>query len=381
MSESRPSHDLTTTITANGLILAILAYAGLLLALHPDLYYRSVQEDEYLEWATFWSFVLASGAFLAAAWRSYREQARLPFFLPGLALFCAFVAMEEISWGQRLLGYRPPAYLLEHNFQQEMNVHNVVDDSLRRLAFLGVILGYGVLLPAALRLDRPREMANRLGIVAPPLVLIPAFAATAAFYEIYPWTHTGEWAELMLGISMLFAAALNLRAATCNAAGPHSIRGAGSRLVLTWLVAILLGVATAEAWRSARLGEPEQVEVARVELAALRRDVAAARTKTDCGLHKRVYSFVETYQQDHLRSGRFAALVVRGLPEERAEFFLDPWNSPYWVRHICSADWTRRAVYVYSFGPNRRRDSVEWRIFEDDVGAWISRPQPEGVDE
>jgi hypothetical protein len=67
--------------------------------------------------------------------------------------------------------------------------------------------------------------------------------------------------------------------------------------------------------------------------------------------------------------GRFAALQVQGLPEERADYFLDPWNSPYWIRHRCSSE--RQRIFIYSFGPNRRRDSDEREIRGDDIGVVI----------
>ena len=67
--------------------------------------------------------------------------------------------------------------------------------------------------------------------------------------------------------------------------------------------------------------------------------------------------------------GVFARLKVQGLPEVRADFFIDPWNSPYWIRHKCKDK--RRRVFVYSFGPNRRRDSTAWEILGDDIGAMI----------
>jgi hypothetical protein len=64
-------------------------------------------------------------------------------------------------------------------------------------------------------------------------------------------------------------------------------------------------------------------------------------------------------------------LTAQGLPKARAEYFLDPWNSPYWIRAQCSKDRSRVSVYVYSFGPNRRRDSDLWQIVDDDVGAYV----------
>ena len=56
----------------------------------------------------------------------------------------------------------------------------------------------------------------------------------------------------------------------------------------------------------------------------------------------------------------------------RAGYLLDPWNSPYWIRHKCpQGGGRRRAVFVYSFGPNRRRDSTAWEIRGDDLGVTI----------
>ncbi len=101
-------------------------------------------------------------------------------------------------------------------------------------------------------------------------------------------------------------------------------------------------------------------------------------TITKCGLHKRLYTFVEDKKYERpLAAGAFASLTREGLPEERAEFFLDPWNSPYWIRDRCDEDTGRRSVFIYSFGPNRSRDSNRWEILGDDVGAYLIRnPDP-----
>lgn len=72
--------------------------------------------------------------------------------------------------------------------------------------------------------------------------------------------------------------------------------------------------------------------------------------------------------RDH---GDFASLVQQGLPEERADHFIDPWDTAYWVRDRCNEDTGERVVFVYSMGPNRRRDSSRWRIRGDDIGAYV----------
>ena len=68
-----------------------------------------------------------------------------------------------------------------------------------------------------------------------------------------------------------------------------------------------------------------------------------------------------------LAEGEFVRLAGQGMPPERAEFLLDPWNSPYWLRDHCNDD--GRVVFIYSFGPNRLRDSNDRRIRDDDVGV------------
>ena len=75
----------------------------------------------------------------------------------------------------------------------------------------------------------------------------------------------------------------------------------------------------------------------------------------------------------------FAGLVAAGLPEERAAFFLDPWNLPYWISRVRSDKPRAHLVMLYSFGPNRRRDSTRWRILGDDVAVivWEKGKNPE----
>jgi hypothetical protein len=362
---------LLIALVANLLVLGVLGYAAYLESSSADAYYRSVQEDEWVEWASFWAFGLAGALFVATAFRQWWATGKLPWFAAGVALFCWFVALEEISWGQRLLGYRPPDYFLEENFQQELNIHNVVDTRYRMLALKGVILGYGVVLPVLAFLPGPRDLFRRLGIEASPLALAPAFLATYLLYVEYPWTHTGEWVELMLGLGFLFAALQGLRRYPHEA--PTRLGTAHPALVIatSWLLVIGLGFANAAVSRRLVSRHPETIEAARSEAQALKRDFLTRQLPTKCGLHKRIYTYKEQFHQDYLLEGAFSRLTAQGLPAARAEYFLDPWNSPYWIRSQCSDDRSRVSVYIYSFGPNRSRDSDRWQIVDDDVGAYV----------
>ena len=41
------------------------------------------------------------------------------------SLCLLFFSGEEISWGQRLLQFKPPEFILNNSFQYEMNLHNL----------------------------------------------------------------------------------------------------------------------------------------------------------------------------------------------------------------------------------------------------------------
>jgi hypothetical protein len=368
---------LAGALLANAVLLGVLAGFALLNETQPDLYYQSVQEDEWLEWASFWAFLLAAGVFAVGAVRQREADGGWPWFLAGLALFCLVVALEEISWGQRVLGYRPPTYFLEHNYQQELNLHNVIERDLRKLGAKAVILGYGVALPLLALIPPLGRLLSRWAVVAPPPELIPGFAAAYWTYEAYPFKYSGEIMELMLGLGFLFAGLARARELRFGGAAAGLRRALPASLALSAALVFGLGLANAHASRAQRSASLENLKRARVEIAALERDFLARNrnpsgwSPSRCGIHKRLYAFVRKYQGTFLRRGEFAALESRGMPGERVEFFLDPWNSPYWLRDKCSA--SRRVVFVYSFGPNRRRESSPWEIRGDDVGAVLVR--------
>ena len=353
-----------TAILANSLILLPGFYLALEHSQDPVSYYQRVQEDGALEWGTFWGFLAASGVAVWGAVRQWRAGP-LPWCFVGLALFCFFVAMEEISWGQRVFAYRPPAYFLEHNFQQELNVHNVASTRLRKLVVKLILGGYGVLLPLLLLAPRLGRVARRLGAVVPSATLAPGFLGALVLYEWYPFRYAGEVVELMMGVGFLLA----MLHATFQ-------RGLAPAIVVSVAIVGSLSLASANLSQT-RAAHPALVRATRAEVALLRDDLAQIMEEEGdlpgaCGLHKRLYSYVRKYDVEGLRGLRFSALYEQGVPEERTKFFLDPWNSPYWLRDTCSRKGTRRTTFVYSFGPNRRRESTEWWIQGDDMGSYIS---------
>jgi len=361
----------TAGVLANLSVLLMFVLASVLYAYNEPLYYLSVQEDEYLEWATFWGFAVAAGIYLANAFHEIKLSRQLPWFVLGLFLFCFFVAMEEISWGQRLLGYKAPDYFLEQNYQQEFNFHNVVDTSARKLVMQIILLGYGVVLSALSLWPPVRRILERLRIVAPPPMLIVSFLAMFVVYSWYPWSHTGEWVELTMAFGFAYAALFPR--VSVDSKGTRSVT---KIVVIVFATIWVLAALTVFAVRYAHAADPDRVDLARLEIEALAEDFASAQLHTRCGIHKRLYTFVREYQQPYLLEGAFARLLLSRGDGARAEYLLDPWNSAYWIRHKCADG--REAKFVYSFGPNRRRDSTEWEIGGedaggDDIGAYLDR--------
>ncbi len=366
---------------ANGIVIAVAGGAWVLTASAPELFYQLAQEDGSLEWATFWAFLLAAGVAGVGAVRQRRCNQTLPWCFVGLALFCFVVAMEEISWGQRLLGYRPPSYFLEHNYQQEFNLHNVTPTKLRMLMVKVVIGGYGVALPLLLLVPALGRLAARIRLFGPPTALVPAFAATFLLYVVYPFKFAGEVTELMLGLSFLFALLARVRELP-PAASPVRAAAPAAEIALHGAIVLVLSLGTGFLSLN-RTADPQQLAAARVELAALERGLRGVMQERggklgkSCKSHRRLHRYVHKYDVDELLKREFSSLSGQGVPEERVEFFLDPWNSPYWIRDRCTRNKKRRSTFVYSLGPNRRRDSSRWEIRGDDLGSYLIRMEPD----
>lgn len=340
------------------------ALAGIVLAafglyrLREGAYVAAMQEDGVVEWLSFFFFAVAGLVAIVRAGRSRR------FFDLLVGLFCLFVAGEEISWAQRLIGYVPPELFLEKNFQQETNLHNFSEIFGRPKWILAAALaGYGLLLPAAAQVGSTRVLLRRIGATPPPIALAPWFAVCVGLLAWYPLEYTGEWVEMLAGL--LFVAAVG-----------------GSYLPL--LAAASLPAAILLAWLSDARGasSDQQLGCARAESAALARDVVLlAGDRDELGtvgsLEKRIWSAAEAGYLDWQALAEFRKISCpgeeTGRTQARRRYGVDPWGSPYWLQ-VGEGVEEDSAIAVYSFGPNRRRDLEQG----DDIraiGRWDSEPR------
>ena len=131
----------------------------------------------------------------------FRTKRNIFFLL--LAIFLLFVAGEEVSWGQKLFGFRAPDLISSVNFQKELNIHNlkIIQESNNALAMSAcrLLLAYLILLPMAL-FTFP-TFGKFFTLVRVPVATVPVslLALTNYFISVFlnsfeifrNWTHDG----------------------------------------------------------------------------------------------------------------------------------------------------------------------------------------------
>lgn len=173
-----------------------------------------VAENHPVELATF-------GFLIAASWSGLqlllqRDPSSVPVLsLPArwlVGLFTAgvfLVAMEEIAWGQQLLGFATPAALLELNAQHEVTLHNLKGlqghSEYFRLAF-----GVGGL--AGLLIGRARPLRS----VMPPLDLLPWLVVITIAASVDLWADLAPTPRFVDWFSGKFSEVVELMVAVAS---------------------------------------------------------------------------------------------------------------------------------------------------------------------
>ena len=193
-------------------IWALVIGASLIqLSFDPTNFGILMREDGPVEWASFYAFLFASISFFLRAWQGRTSAGRLQFLsLFCLGLFCFFCAGEEISWAQRLFGFKPPEIFLQTNYQLEANVHNILKGKTlagfpletKNLMIVFACL-FGALLPL-LKYAFPRNI-KPIAAAIPDIRFLGLFLVMAWMEWCYPVDYTGEAAELYLGCLLLLS--------------------------------------------------------------------------------------------------------------------------------------------------------------------------------
>ena len=167
-----------------GLVCLHILFFTVLALFEPATYRALTLEDSWMEYLTaFWFLAAGATLFLAAGLGGGSKFARGMYILAGIGL--VFVAGEEISWGQRIIGFATPDYLLDINIQNEFNFHNIRTKYTDQFEILYTqpALIWCIIAIAAFFCGRDRL----LGIPMPSFLMILGIIATSA-YEHDVWS-------------------------------------------------------------------------------------------------------------------------------------------------------------------------------------------------
>ena len=154
-----------------------------------------------------------------ASWRSGwpREPAgsRPPSIRILYLLFAAgalFAGLEEISYGQHLVGWETPRWFTERNAQRETNLHNLFADrpgrALRNVALVAITLG-GIVAPvAAMRAPSAYDRGRWPYYLLPRGELIPLAAGMLLMrlFRALPGRLRGGWDLGLIEVMELYLA-------------------------------------------------------------------------------------------------------------------------------------------------------------------------------
>ena len=150
------------SVRAGALVFAValLSLAAIaLLAASPGAFAQIGAEDSTIEWL---SAVLLFGAAGLMGWRlrdrTRRQPAHGQSWVPmvvglGFAALFALMALEEVSWFQRQIGFATPEAIAARNWQGEFNLHNFHTD-ITELALYSGTGAFLLLLPLLRRQAR-----------------------------------------------------------------------------------------------------------------------------------------------------------------------------------------------------------------------------------
>ncbi len=124
---------------------------------------RLGDEDHFFEWTTSLCFLFCS----LISFKLFFQKKNMIFLLMSAVFFFGFG--EEISWGQRILGFETPGSLYDINRQKEFNMHNIATWEINFL-FKSFTLAFGIILPLSVfHVDFLGNLARKLKIPVPPV--------------------------------------------------------------------------------------------------------------------------------------------------------------------------------------------------------------------
>jgi hypothetical protein len=126
------------------LIAVISAYGFYIAGKGQEAFMHWLREDGFVENMTVVFLLISSGIAIYRSIGYYKGKQPMAVFMWALLAFLFFFAAgEEISWGQRIFNIETPEFFMEHNLQNETNLHNLVvgDVKINILIFSQMLFG------------------------------------------------------------------------------------------------------------------------------------------------------------------------------------------------------------------------------------------------
>jgi len=161
-----------------------LLFAGVTFIIAPNIYLKifGILELGLVEWVQFGCYILAAIlgflTFVALRKSSLKFQSYIVLMF---CLGCAFVALEEISYGQHIFMWDTPQQIASINAQKETNLHNlavIMKYSIHIRAF--ILVGWFGSLAWIFR-QKPKTLSAK-DIILPEWYLASFFLPLAVFY-------------------------------------------------------------------------------------------------------------------------------------------------------------------------------------------------------
>lgn len=184
-------------------------------------FHRLRREDGLFEYLTAFSFLAIS--IIAVKLIKKLRQGTLPLLYKRLliGLFACLavgsfvVAGEEISWGQRLLGFATPEQWVAVNTQRETTLHNheqVLKYVYQAYLVLSLYAGFSWIAAGGVRQFLSKQAQPWLAIISPNWYFMPYFIPTLMYTVgrfTIGWTYYGlgaweETSEMILSLGLLF---------------------------------------------------------------------------------------------------------------------------------------------------------------------------------
>lgn len=170
-----------------------------------------VVEDGLVEYGTAFC-LLGISLYSLRKFIKYKKNHALLWCVGTLGFFALFLfgAGEEVSWGQRIIGFETPESLKEINRQDEVTLHNIRigDFDVNKIIFsqlLTVILSiYFVLFPwLYAKVSWIKELSNKFGVPVPQLHHSAIFIAATVIALILPSEKKWELHEFVFSAVFL----------------------------------------------------------------------------------------------------------------------------------------------------------------------------------